>query len=80
MVMLRMPQVVAITGLSRMTIYRLEKRRQFPSRVQLSPNSVGWRKEDVDHWVESRPKVVAPGDPLSTLSVAESRSVLLTRS
>ena len=79
MVMLRMPQVVAITGLSRMTIYRLEKRRQFPSRVQLSPNSVGWRKEDVDHWCESLPKVVAPGDALSTLGIARSRSDLATR-
>ena len=60
MVILRMPQIVAIAGLSRMTIYRLEKRRQFPGRVQLSPNSVGWRKEDVDHWLESLPKVDAP--------------------
>jgi len=76
MVMLRMPQIVAITGLSRMTIYRLKKRRQFPGRVQLSPNSVGWRKEDVDHWLESLPKVDAPFDALSTPRVARSRSDL----
>ena len=79
MVMLRMPQVVAITGLSRMTIYRLEKRRQFPGRVQLSPNSVGWRKEDVDHWLESLPKVVASGDAFSTPRVARSRGDLSPR-
>ena len=79
MFMLRMPQVVAITGLSRMTIYRLEKRRQFPGRVQLSPNSVGWRKEDVDRWLESLPKVVAPGDALSTPCVARSRGDLSPR-
>jgi prophage regulatory protein len=74
MCVLRMPQVVALTGLSRMTIYRLEKRRQFPSRIQLSPNSVGWRKEDVDHWLESLPTVDAPTDVFSTLGVVRPRS------
>lgn len=55
MYVLRTPQVMAATGLSRMTIYRLEKRGQFPCRVQLSPNSVGWLQDQVDQWIRSRP-------------------------
>jgi prophage regulatory protein len=69
MYMLRMPQVIAATGLSRMTIYRLERRGQFPSRVQLSPNSIGWRKDEVDHWMESLPKAIAPTGVVSAPSV-----------
>lgn len=55
MKLLRLPQVVAITGLSRMTIYRMERRREFPHRVQLGLNSVTWREDDVDAWIAARP-------------------------
>jgi len=40
--------------LSRTTIWRLEKSGQFPKRVRLGQNSVGWLKGDVDTWLESR--------------------------
>ena len=40
--------------LSRTTIWRLEKSGQFPKRVKLGQNSVGWLKGDVDTWLESR--------------------------
>lgn len=57
MKLLRAPQVKALTGLSRMTIYRLEQRGEFPSRVRLSRNSVAWRDQDVENWIASRPPV-----------------------
>lgn len=57
MKLLRAPQVKALTGLSRMTIYRLEQRGEFPSRVRLSRNSVAWRDQDVENWIASRPAV-----------------------
>jgi prophage regulatory protein len=59
MSVLRIQQVVTATGLSRMTIYRLEKGGGFPSRLQLSPHAVGWRKEDIDAWINSRPSASA---------------------
>ncbi len=40
--------------LSRTTIWRLEKSGQFPKRVRLGQNSVGWLKGDIDTWLESR--------------------------
>jgi len=42
------------TGLSRATQARLEAAGQFPGRVQLGPNSVGWIEEEVEQWIESR--------------------------
>ena len=53
--LLRMKQVVTMTGLSRMTIYRLEAAGQFPARRRLGTNSVGWIEEDVAMWIASRP-------------------------
>jgi len=35
MKMLRLPQVIAATGLSRMTVYRLLARNEFPQQRQL---------------------------------------------
>jgi prophage regulatory protein len=52
---LRIGQVKQLTGLSRMTIYRLELAGEFPKRRQLSKNSVAWLDTDIDRWAESRP-------------------------
>jgi len=70
MCVLRMPQVVAITGLSRMTIYRLEKRGQFPRRIQLSPNSIGWLQDQIDQWIKSRPGVAVNSVPRTITGAA----------
>jgi prophage regulatory protein len=52
---LRIRQVMQLTGLSRMTIYRLELAGEFPKRRQLSKNSVAWLDTDIIQWAESRP-------------------------
>lgn len=54
---LRFTGVRTATGLSRATIWRMEQHDMFPRRRQLSANSVGWLKSEVDHWIESRNKV-----------------------
>ena len=51
---LRFPQVKDMTGLSRTTIWRLEQTGDFPKRVQLSPNAVGWRESEINNWQISR--------------------------
>ena len=53
---LRVRDVIGVTGLSRSTVWRLERAGQFPQRIRLSGNSVGWRDEEVRHWVETRPR------------------------
>lgn len=56
-VILRLPDVMRLTGLGRSTIYRLLAAGQFPAPVQLSVRAVGWRRSDVDHWTAERPPV-----------------------
>ena len=56
MKILRTPEVVRLTGLSRVTLWRLERAKNFPSRLRLAANSVGWREDEVIQWIESRPR------------------------
>jgi len=51
---LRLPEVLARTGLSRSTIYvRLEQGR-FPRPVSLGARAVGWVEAEVDEWMRER--------------------------
>ncbi len=56
MKLLRTKEVVEVTRLSRMTIYRMEKAGTFPARRQLGARSVAWTETEVHEWIESRPK------------------------
>ena len=60
---LRIGQVMQLTGLSRMTIYRLELAGEFPKRRRLSKNSVAWLDTDIAQWAESRPVSRLKGTP-----------------
>ena len=51
---LRQPTVIERTGISATTIWRLERRGDFPPRVRLSPGAIGWRENDIENWIESR--------------------------
>ena len=51
---LRMPEAVSKSGLSRGSIYRLMKIGQFPKSVKLSERAIGWREADIDDWLASR--------------------------
>ncbi len=51
---LRKREVVRKVGYSGMHISRLEKAGQFPKRIQLGPNSVGWIEAELDAWIEAK--------------------------
>lgn len=53
--LIRTAEVLARTGLSRTTIWRLERAGLFPARRRLGPNSVGWLESEIDEWVAGRP-------------------------
>ena len=55
--LIRLPEVLRLTGLSRSTLYRKIKLSQFPEPVQLGPRSVAWRVSDILAWIENRPLV-----------------------
>ena len=57
--LLRFPAVRERTGLSRSTIWRLERRGEFPRHHRIAPNVVAWVDEEVTSWIELRTRPVA---------------------
>jgi prophage regulatory protein len=58
--LLRLPEVMRLTGYSRSSIYALAKARKFPASVKLSGGgAVAWRSSDVRTWIEAQGKVAA---------------------
>lgn len=51
---LRLPEVMKRTGLSRSTIYLLIKTRQIKAPIQLSARAVGWVENEINDFIESR--------------------------
>ena len=48
---LRLPQVIKQTGLSRSSIYLRMTNKQFPESVSLGGRAVGWLQNEVDEWI-----------------------------
>jgi prophage regulatory protein len=53
--LIRLPEVRRLIGLSRSTIYRLEREGRFVSRVRLSDRATAWPLKSVLAWIEARP-------------------------
>lgn len=51
---LRRPAVQAKTGLSRTSIYQLEKAGDFPQHFLLTPRCAVWDEAEIDAWLASR--------------------------
>lgn len=51
---LRLPQVLEITQLSRSTLYTLAKKGEFPRPLKLGARASGWIESDICAWIESR--------------------------
>ena len=46
-------ELVDLLGISRMGVYRLTKRDDFPTAYRIGPNSVRWRAAEVEAWVSA---------------------------
>jgi len=46
----RLPQVIALTGLSRSSIYLRISKEEFPKPVKLGRRAVGWPEESIIAW------------------------------
>ena len=53
---IRFPQVAIITGLSRATVFRLERDDEFPRRVHVGKRGVGWKSSEIEAWLEACPR------------------------
>ncbi len=61
MKILRIRDVTSTTGLSRTTVWRLERRGDFLSRLRLGQNSCGWVAQEIQDWIASRPRGMTGG-------------------
>ena len=52
--LLRFPTVRERTGLSRSTIWRLERCGDFPKHRRISANAVAWVEDEVLSWIQSK--------------------------
>ncbi len=52
--LLRFPAVRNRTGLSRSTIWRLERQGNFPRHRRISRNAVAWLEGEVTAWIRSK--------------------------
>jgi prophage regulatory protein len=43
-----------LVPLSDPTIWRMERRGEFPRRIQVSPGRVAWRRSEIEQWLEQR--------------------------
>lgn len=50
---LRIKQVIELTGLARATVYKYIHERAFPRPVSLVGASVGWLEAEVEYWLAS---------------------------
>lgn len=53
---IRIREVIALTGLSRSAIYAAVKAGTFPRQLKLSARSSGWLRNEVVLWVKERPR------------------------
>jgi prophage regulatory protein len=54
---MRLAEVLDATGLCEATIWRLERRGEFPRRRRLTGRQVGWSMLEVEAWCAARPIV-----------------------
>ena len=51
---IRLKDVIALTGLSRSTIYLRMVQGKFPKNINLGSRAVGWISSEVNEWIEER--------------------------
>jgi prophage regulatory protein len=57
--LLRFPAIRQRTGLSRSTIWRLERQGAFPLHHRISANAVAWIEDDIANWIRSKVRAIA---------------------
>ena len=54
MILIRWKKLKEIIGISRSTVERLEAANNFPKRIVISKNSIGWSLMEIEEWMKSR--------------------------
>ncbi|MGF6091972.1 AlpA family transcriptional regulator [Pseudomonas sp. 18173] len=51
---LRLPEVMYLTGYKRTAIYDLMERGEFPQCCHLGLRAIGWDSAEIDDWIDAR--------------------------
>ncbi len=62
--LLKTADVIALTQLSRTTLYRKRCANAFPKPCQIGNGHLRWRRSDIDKWIEQLPTLERVGDPV----------------
>ncbi|OAN61023.1 transcriptional regulator [Balneola sp. EhC07] len=54
MKILRPTQLANQLGVSKSTLWRLEKSGELPKRITISERIVGWKESDIEEWLEEK--------------------------
>lgn len=49
--LLRLAEVMSLTGLSRSSIYLKMKHNEFPNQIQIGARSVAWLENEIQEWI-----------------------------
>ncbi len=49
--LIRLKEVMNVTGLARATVYKYIKQSQFPASVSLGDRAVAWVESEVEEWI-----------------------------
>jgi len=52
--LIRIKEVMSMTGLSKSSIYTYKSKGEFPNPIQLSSRSVAWVRVDVEQWISNK--------------------------
>ena len=51
---IRLPEVIQKTGLSRSSIYLRMSKQEFPKSISIGDRAVGCIEDDINNWVDAR--------------------------
>lgn len=57
---LRLPDVLELTGLGRSLVYALMREGDFPKSIKLSARAVGWPEVEILGWIEQKKNEARP--------------------
>ena len=55
--LIRRPRVEELTGLKKSAIYEKVKNGTLPAPYRIGSRAVAWRSDEIQNWIEERPKV-----------------------
>jgi prophage regulatory protein len=58
--LMRLPEVVRLTGIPRSSVYSMVSKNLFPRPIKLSERSSAWRLDELQVWIEARTKASRP--------------------